>query len=115
MISEYMASEKIDIDEIDAARRKSIASSIRSVSAEDLKALSAQIFPAPENPWREIMIGFIAENPGASYHHALSSDGVHFIYCRDKDKGLWVLPGKGVGPMQARGRQYMAQLIQGAA
>jgi hypothetical protein len=41
------------------------------------------------------------------------SDGVNIVYCRDKDKGIWFLPGSGMGPLQATGRKAMSEIIQG--
>jgi hypothetical protein len=38
----------------------------------------------------------IAENPGATFHHASAGEGLIFLYIRDKDTGLWYLPGSGV-------------------
>jgi hypothetical protein len=56
---------------------------------------------------------FIAENPGATIHHAVTSDGVNILYCREKDKGMWFLPKIGMGPLQERGREIMNEMIQG--
>jgi len=41
------------------------------------------------------------------------SDGVNIVYCRDQDKGMWFLPGSGMGPLQATGRQVMKDMISG--
>jgi len=41
-----------------------------------------------DDPWREAFFRFIAENPGATFHHAVTSDGINIVYCRDKDKGM---------------------------
>jgi hypothetical protein len=41
------------------------------------------------------------------------SDGVNIVYCRDKDKGIWFLPGSGMGPLQATGRKAMSEIIRG--
>jgi hypothetical protein len=41
------------------------------------------------------------------------SDGVNIVYCRDKDKGIWFLPGSGLGPLQATGRKVMKDAISG--
>jgi hypothetical protein len=69
-----------------------------------------------KDPWRESFFRFIAENPGATYHHAVTSDGVNIVYCRDQDKGTWFLPGSGVGPLQIRvDRSWiMKEMIAGA-
>jgi len=38
---------------------------------------------------------------------------VNIVYCRDKDKGMWFLPGSGMGQLQATGRQIMKEMIAG--
>ena len=71
-----MASEKFDLENLDKERRKAVANSIRTMSVEELKALGNEIFRYADDPWREKFFGFIAENPGATFHHAVMSDGV---------------------------------------
>ena len=106
-----MAFEAFDLENLDKERRKTIAKSIRSISVDELKALGEEIFPMAGDPWREAFFRFIAENPGAAFYHAVTSDGVNIVYCRDQDKGIWFLPGSGVGPLQATGRQTMKDII----
>jgi hypothetical protein len=108
-----MALEKFDLNNLDKERRKAIANSIRTISIEELKALGDQIFRFADDPWREAFFAFIAGNPGATFHHAVMSDGVNIVYCRDKDKGIWFLPGSGLGPLQATGRKAMTEAIRG--
>ena len=108
-----MPFEKFDLENLDKERRKAIAKSIRTISAEELKALGEEIFHYADDPWREAFFKFIAENPGATFHHAVTNDGVNIVYCRDKDKGMWFLPGSGMGPLQATGLRTMKEIIQG--
>ena len=108
-----MPFEKFDLENLDKERRKAVANSIRTMSVEELKALGAEIFRSADDPWREKFFGFIAENPGASFHHAVTNDGVNIVYCRDQDKGMWFLPGSGMGPLQATGRKMMSEIIRG--
>ena len=82
-----MAFEKFDLENLDKERRKAIAKSIRTISVEELKSLGAELFRFADDPWRETFFRFIAENRGATFHHALTSDGVNIVYCRDQDKG----------------------------
>jgi hypothetical protein len=109
-----MAFENFDLENLDNERRKAIAKSIRTISVEELKKLGGELFRYAEDPWREAFFRFIAENPGATYHHAVMSDGVNIVYCRDKDKGIWFLPGSGLGPLQATGRKVMKEMSSGA-
>ena len=37
-----------------------------------------------------------------------------FLYSRDNDKGLWYLPGSGIGPLSEGGRQLMREAIEGS-
>jgi hypothetical protein len=101
------------MEEITDARRKAIAASIRIISLEELKALGEKLFPYAGDVWRENYFAFLAENPGATFHHATSHDGVQFIYCNAKDKGIWFLPKTGMGPMQPKGRAILKQIVEG--
>ena len=107
-----MPFEKFDLETLTKERRKAIAKSIRTVDTEELKKIGEQIFRYAEDPWREAFFRFIAENPGATFHHAVTSDNVNIVYCRDKDKGMWFLPGSGMGPLQARGKKMMKEIIE---
>jgi hypothetical protein len=109
-----MSLEAFDLENLDKERRKALAKSIRTVSAEELKKLGGELFRYADDPWRETFFLFIAENPGATFHHAVASDGVNIVYCRDQDKGMWFLPGSGMGPLQATGRKMMKEMIAGA-
>lgn len=101
-----------DVEAINAERRKAIAKSIRIISVEDLKKLGEEIFDDPGRPWREAFVQFIAENPGATFYHASAGEGVIFLYSRDGDKGLWYLPGSGLGPLSEGGRRLMREAIE---
>jgi hypothetical protein len=108
-----MAFEKFDLENLDKERRKALAKSVRTISVEELKKLGGELFRYADDPWREAFFRFIAENPGATFHHAVASDGVNIVYCRDQDKGIWFLPGSGMGPLQATGRKMMKEMIAG--
>jgi hypothetical protein len=100
-----------DVEAIDSDRRKAIAKSIRPISVEELKKLGEEIFDDPGRPWRQTFLQLIAENPGATFYQADAGEGVIFLYCRDVDKGLWYLPGSGIGPLSQGGRQLMKKAI----
>ena len=103
----------VDFETLTKERRAAIAKSVRSISTEELRQIGERLFPYAGDPWREAFFQFLAENPGATYHHAVTHDGVNLVYCRDKDKGIWFLPGRGLGPLQARGRETMKEMIGG--
>jgi hypothetical protein len=108
-----MPFDKIDMEAITRDRRNAMAKSIRTVSVEELKKMGEGLFRFADDPWREAYFRFIAENSGATVHHAVTNDNVNILYCRDKDKGMWFLAGTGMGPLQATGRQAMKEIIEG--
>jgi hypothetical protein len=101
------------MEEITEARRKAVAASIRTISLEELKALGQKLFPFAGDGWGEKYFAFLDENPGATFHHATTHDGVQIVYCPAKDKGLWFKPGVGNGPMQPKGLAFLKQVVQG--
>ena len=101
-----------DAEAIDNERRKAIAKSIRIISVEELKKLGEEIFDSPDRPWRQTFLSLIAEHPGATFNHASAGEGVIFLYSQDQDKGLWYLPGSGMGPLSVAGRQMMKEAIK---
>jgi hypothetical protein len=100
-----------DAEAIDKERRKAIAKSMRIISVEELRKLGEEMFDDPDRPWRQQFLQFIADHPGATFHHASAGKGVIFLYSRDSDKGLWCLPGSGIGPLSVAGRQLMKEAI----
>jgi hypothetical protein len=108
-----MPFEKFDLADRDKERRKAVTKSIRIISLEELKKLGEEIFDDPGRPWRQTFFEFITEHPGATFHQADAGEGVIFLYCRDIDKGLWYLPGSGIGALSLVGRQMMMEGIAG--
>ena len=98
-----------NIDSINEERRKAVTKSIRVIDVEELRNLAEEIFPSPDDPWKQTLLQFIAEYPGAIFHHADAGEGVIFVYLRDRDKGLWWLRGSGMGTLSARARQMMKE------
>ena len=106
-----MQPETTNIEEITEARRQAIIKSIRTIDGEELKKLGEQIFPNVD-PWRDQFFTFIARNAGAAFYHAATHDGIQLVYCPAKDKGVWFKPGIGLGPMQAKGRAIVKQIVE---
>ena len=108
-----MKSEHFDVEKITENRRKSIAENIHVINMDELKALGEGLFPYVDHPWRDVFFSFLAENTGATFYHASTSDRVHIIYCPAKDRGMWFLPGSGMGPLQEKGLNMMKEIIGG--
>ena len=103
--------EQFDFENLTAERRKSLAQTIHPISVSEMSKLGDELFKHLDDPWRAAYFEFIAENRGANFYHATTSDAVHILYCKDKDKGIWFLPGQGKGRLQAMGRRTMRELI----
>jgi hypothetical protein len=100
-----------DVGAIDKERRKAIAKSIRIISVEELKKLGEEIFDSPDRPWRETFLQLITESPGCTFYHGSAGEGLIVLYCPDANKGLWYLPGSGIGPLSEGDRQLMKEVI----
>jgi|ERR1043166_2884328 hypothetical protein len=109
-----MSFETFDLGNLNKERRQAIAKSIRSINVDELKKLGDEIFHFADDPWRETFFKFIADHPGSTFHHAVTSDGVNLLYCRDGNKGMWFLPGSGMGPLPERGCQVMKEVSEKA-
>lgn len=108
-----MDTENFNTQELTEERRKGVAKSIRTIGVDELKTLGEQLFPFVDHPWRTAFFDFIAENPGATFHHATTSDGIQIIYCHAKQKGIWFIPEVGKGPMRPTGLAILKQIVEG--
>src|SRR6185295_18703475 len=104
-----MPFEKFDFETLNEERRKSVAQSLRVIGVDEAKKMGEQLFKFADDPWRAAYFNFIAEHPGATLHHGVTSDGVNVLYNLENDKGMWFIPGSGMGPLQEKGRKAMKQ------
>ena len=105
-----MPSENLSAENITAARRIAIASSIHTVSYGELKALGEGLFPVTDEPWRGNYFKFISDNCNTILHHATTNDGIHIVYCPEKKKGIWFVPGSGLGPLQTKSLRIVKEI-----
>ena len=106
-----MPFDKFDFESTKEERIKSIKKTIRPIGVDEVKKMGDQLFKFADDPWRSAFFGFIAEHPNASYHHAVTHDQVNILYCQENDRGIWFLPGSGLGPLQANGKKAMSDAI----
>jgi hypothetical protein len=102
-----MLPENLDINSITEGRRKAVEKTIKLISVDEINALINEIFPYLDDPYRERFSEFVKDNAGGSFYHAITNDPVHILYCATKDKGIWFLPGSGVGILQERGLKIL--------
>ena len=108
-----MKPENLNMEEITEPGARRLRDLIRTISVEELKALGERLFPFVGDPWRDKFFAFLHENSGATFHHATTHDHVQIIYCHAKDKGMWFMPGIGMGPMQPTGLGILKQIVEG--
>jgi hypothetical protein len=92
-------------------RRLMVRKTIRPATVEELRQLGAGMFPLATDPWAERFSTFLAEHAGDSFYLAKSPEGAHIAYCRNANKGIWFLPGSGVGIIQPRGVEVLAEIV----
>src|SRR5215470_14675300 len=106
-----MPFEKFDLDEVIEERRKTVGRSLTTKSPEELRKLTDEIFHYSDDPWRATYLHLVTKNPGTTFYHAVSSEGAVFLYSPSDDKGMWYLPGSGMGPLLDRGLRMMRDAI----
>lgn len=106
-----MSIDHLNPDEINEARREAIEETIQPISAEQMRELGNALFPTLDNPWREKFFALIDENPGAAFHHAETDDRIHILYCAAQDRGMWFVPGSGMGPLQPKGLGVLKEIV----
>jgi len=107
-----MAFEKFDLETLNAERRVAMAKSLRTITVDELKQVGEKLFPMAGDAWGTLFFEFIKDNKSGTFHHAVTSDGVQIVYCREKDKGLWFLERGGKGPLGELRRTVIKEMIE---
>ena len=63
-------------------------------------------------PGRHAFPSSFKANAGSSFYHATTHDQIHIIYCHTKEKGIWYLPGTGLGLLQEKGLKIMKKIVE---
>ena len=106
-----MQNDHIDIGNIIKERRESVEGSIRPISNMELKTLQESLFTDPLHPWAEPFRRFAEEHSGDVFYHATTNEHVQVVYCRAKEKGIWVLPGVGIGILQPTALTILREIV----
>ena len=108
-----MSSEPLNMNTVTEARRKSIAETIQPISLDEMKTLGEQLFPFLDHPWRQEYFLFLQQNPAGRFYHATTNDKIEILYCHDQSRGIWFMPGSGMGPLQEAGLKVMEETVGG--
>jgi hypothetical protein len=92
-------------------RRLKIKKTIRTANLAELKQIGEKRFPIVTDPWCIRYNEFLANHADASFYYAEVPEHAEIIYCRDSEKGIWFLPGKGMGILQPRGLQMLKEIV----
>jgi hypothetical protein len=92
-------------EEIQQHRLDAIRHTIHPVTVEELGKLGEQRFEVATDPWYERYQEFLKDHPTSSYYMARffepeAEEHVELIYCKESNRGIWFLPGKGMGVVQ---------------
>ena len=103
--------EDLDLGGIMTDRRKAVANSLHTITSDELKELAVKIWPIEGQAWGDAFRAFIKEHAGSTFYQATTNDNISIVYCREKEKGIWYMPGLGVGIMQAAGLKAMQEIV----
>ncbi|MEO7099533.1 MAG: hypothetical protein ABI162_09250 [Luteolibacter sp.] len=92
-------------------RRVMIRKSIRPVTVAELRKLGEQRFPVVTDPWCVRYNEFLNSHPEAKFYRAEIPEKAEIVYCADTGKGVWFLPDKGMGIIQSKGRDVLAEIV----
>jgi hypothetical protein len=94
-------------------RRKGVEASLQAISVDELKKIVKQheeefLF----DPSRDEFLHLITEQPQARFYCAMPEEDIVVYYCQDADFGVWVVPGCGIGPLDATSKRLMKEIIE---
>lgn len=92
-------------------RRLMISKTIRPTTIQELKELGDKRFSIVTDPWYVRYNEFLTNNAEAKFYFAEISEGAEIIYCRDTGRGVWFLPGKGMGIIQPKGLEMLKAIV----
>lgn len=73
--------------------------------------MGEQQFTVVSDPWYIRYNEFLQSHKTSKFYHAEAPGGAQIIYCREEDKGVWFLPGSGMGIIQPKGLQMLAEIV----
>jgi hypothetical protein len=109
-----MEHENLDINSIMEERGHAVEASLREIGTEELGQLEPVLFPDVTHPWLIPYHHFIEEHRGCLFYHGKADDHTHVIYCRQKEAGMWFIPGVAVGLLQPAALEGMKAIVDGS-
>jgi hypothetical protein len=98
-------------DETLEARKAAVRKTIHTIPVDQLRQIGESLFPIANDPWAERLRAFLADHAADKFYLAQMPDGAQVVYCRSAEKGFWFLPGTGMGFIQPKGLQALAEIV----
>jgi hypothetical protein len=108
-----MEAENLNIKELIESRRHAVEESLHTISVEELRALTDELFPYAGHPWREKFLAVISDAASGAFRHAIVDERIHVLYCHDKDIGMWFIRGSGKGPLEPIHLKMIKEIVEG--
>ena len=108
-----METENPDFEYIADSWHEAVAKLNRQISIEKMNALWDDLFKNYVHPGSESFRQFIKENGGSTLYHALTNHGLHVVYCRATDAGIWFIPETGIGIMHRKALKAIKEIVGG--
>lgn len=102
----------LDPSALNESRRQAIAATIQPATLEELRAMGERLFPFLDHPWRRQYFEFLDEHPNSKYFRASTDDGVGILYCQEHNRGIWFIPGSGIGILQETGLNALSDIVK---
>jgi len=93
------------------ARRAMVRKTIRPMTYEELKELGDKRFAVATDPWCVRFNEFLQSHKTSKFYRAEAPGGAEVIYCRESESGIWFLPDSGMGIIQPKGLQMLAEIV----
>jgi len=108
-----MEDEWLEIQERKVRMRKAtVEATLRPAEVSELRELGEQLFPVHDD-WRVAYFEFLDAHPTERYFRAATHEGYQVLYCPAQEKGIWFIPGSGVGRIQPKGLALLKQITAG--
>ena len=107
-----MQTVELNIKEVIESRRHAVEDSLNPISPAELKALTDELFPNADHPWLEKFLEVVSDPASGTFHHAMTDDRVHVLYCHGNNIGMWFILGSGKGPLQPEQLKTMRQIVE---
>lgn len=107
-----MERENLNIQEVMESRRQAVEDSLHTISVEELKALTDELFPTADHPWLERFLSVINDPASGTFHHAVTDDRIHILYCHDKNDGMWFIRGSGMGRLEPEHLDILRAIVE---